>query len=117
MDVNSYRQYAYMMLRLIADLIAGSDDSAKTTAQPEKEDIPLLLGVAKKHSLRGITASALNLHGVDHPDIRELWANAMRRSILTDREYGFVCNALRQKQISFLPLFNILAKEKLYRSN
>lgn len=99
-----------MILRLIADLIAESDDSAKMTAQPEKEDIPLLLYVAKKHSLSVITAAALNLHGLDHPDIRELCAKAMRISVLTDREHSIVCNALRQKQISFLPLKGITLK-------
>ena len=110
MENSEYRQYAYTMLKCINEYTSGMDPQKYTPVKMTPDEISALLQIAKKHSLRAITYSALTAAGLNDPDEDQICAKALRKSILLDKELQLISDQLTQQQICHMPLKGVHLK-------
>ena len=103
------RDLAYLMLKIISNLINGeaTPESIQGLSLEERDN---LIRFAKKHSLSAVTAAALQYAGFNDPGLLQIYSQAARRSVLFDHEYGILSRELTNHQIPYLPIKGILLK-------
>ena len=104
------REHAYLMLKIISILMNGEATPEYINNLSEKERSDLIL-FAKKHSLAAVTAAALQYAGFKDPELKPLYLQSVRRSVLFDNEYQIISRELTKRHIPFLPLKGICLKE------
>lgn len=108
MTNDEFRNAAYDMIYLIACTVNGTEPDKKRVSEM---DTAKLYSAAKKHSLRAITADALERAGVTTPEFKEAKMKAVRRDVLFDKEREAILHDFERAGIWYMPLKGSVLKK------
>ena len=106
---STYKNTALLMMRIIANALSGCEYEIPVLSEDNYRE---LYSVARRHSMRALTAYSLNALHIPAPDdFREAYGFSLRRTVLIDRERKKILDAFEANGIRYLPLKGIVLKK------